>query len=117
MRCIMPPFDAPAALSVSQLSRHLRDVLEADDILQDVWVQGEVSGCRLYPSGHCYFTLKDAEAQIQCVFFKHSRQRSAAGELRDGMAIAINGHISFYERDGKLQIYVDRIRLLGAGAT
>jgi len=107
--------DAPSVLSVSQLSRYLKELLETNDTLQDVWVQGEISGCRIYPSGHCYFTLKDAEAQLHCVFFKYARLRSAAPELRDGMAIAANGRISLYERDGKLQMYVDSIEPLGDG--
>src|SRR5258708_19475064 len=67
----------------------------------------------MYPSGHCYFTLKDAEAQLPCVFFKNARMRSAAPELRDGMAIAANGRISLYERDGKLQLYVEDVELIG----
>jgi len=70
----------------------------------------------MYPSGHCYFTLKDAEAQLPCVFFKNARVRSAAPELRDGMAIAANGRISLYERDGKLQLYVEDVELIGEGA-
>ena len=108
-------FDAPSVLSVSQLSRYLKELLEVNDTLQDIWVQGEISGCKVYPSGHCYFTLKDAEAQLHCVFFKYARLRSAAPELRDGMAVAANGRIALYERDGKLQLYVDSIEPLGEG--
>jgi exodeoxyribonuclease VII large subunit len=107
--------DAASVLSVSQFARYLKELLEVNDTLQDIWVQGEISGCKIYPSGHCYFTLKDAEAQLQCVFFKNARLRSSAPELRDGMAIAANGHISFYERDGKLQLYVESIERLGDG--
>ncbi len=109
-------FDGPAAIRVSQVARYLKDLVDANDILQNIWVQGEVSGCKTYSSGHCYFTLKDAEAQLSCAFFKHTRVRSSALELRDGMAVAVNGRISFYERDGKLQLYVERVRLLGEGA-
>ena len=108
--------DTPSVLSVSQVSRYLKELLETDEVLQDVWVRGEISGCRMYPSGHCYFTLKDAEAQLPCVFFKNARVRSAAPELRDGMAIAANGRISLYERDGKLQLYVEDVELIGEGA-
>src|SRR5438270_7769241 len=109
-------FNAPSILSVTQVSRYLKEVLETDDLLQDIWVQGEISGCRTYPSGHCYFTLKDAEAQLPCVFFKHARLRSSTPELRDGMAIAANGRISLYERDGKMQLYVENVELVGDGA-
>lgn len=108
--------DAPSILSVTQISRYLKEVLETDELLQDVWVRGEISGCKTYSSGHCYFTLKDAEAQLPCVFFRNARMRSAAPELRDGMAIAANGRISLYERDGKLQLYVENVELIGEGA-
>src|SRR6184192_41931 len=109
-------FNPPSIFSVAQVSRYLKEVLETDDILQDIWVQGEISGCKTYSSGHCYFTLKDAEAQLACVFFKQARLRSSAPDLRDGMAIAANGRISLYERDGKLQLYVEYVEPLGDGA-
>src|SRR5947209_11345293 len=108
--------DAPSIMSVTQVSRYMKEMLDSDEILQDVWVRGEISGCKIYGSGHCYFTLKDAEAQLPCVFFKHARLRSTAPDLRDGMAIAANGHITLYERDGKLQLYVERIESIGEGA-
>jgi len=108
--------DATSVFSVSQVSRYLKELLDTDEILQDVWVRGEISGCKIYSSGHCYFTLKDADAQLPCVFFKNARLRSSAPELRDGMAIAANGHISLYERDGKMQLYVENVELIGEGA-
>jgi exodeoxyribonuclease VII large subunit len=103
-------------VSITVLSLYLKEILETNDILQNIWVRGEVSNCKTYPSGHCYFTLKESEAQLHCVFFKHSRLRSNAPDLRNGMAVAINGRISYYERDGKLQCYVEAVRLLGEGA-
>ncbi|HLX56956.1 MAG TPA: exodeoxyribonuclease VII large subunit [Ktedonobacteraceae bacterium] len=108
--------DAQSILSVTQVSHYMKEVLETDEILRDIWVRGEISGCKTYPSGHCYFTLKDDEAQLPCVFFKNARLRTSAPDLRDGMAIAANGRISLYERDGKLQLYVERIEPLGDGA-
>ena len=108
--------DAASIFSVTQISRYLKELMDTDEILQDVWIRGEISGCRTYPSGHCYFTLKDAEAQLPCVFFKNARLRSSTPELRDGMAIAANGRISLYERDGKMQLYVENVELFGEGA-
>lgn len=108
--------EVPSIISVSVLSQYLREVLEANDILQNIWIHGEVSNCKTYQSGHCYFTLKEGDAQLSCVFFKSSRIRSGAPDLRDGMALAANGRISFYERDGKLQFYVEEVKLLGEGA-
>src|SRR5437667_187927 len=107
--------DTASIFSVTQISRYLKELMDTDEILQDVWIRGEISGCRMYPSGHCYFTLKDAEAQLPCVFFKNARLRSSTPELRDGMAIAANGRISLYERDGKMQLYVENVELFGDG--
>ncbi len=108
--------DASSMFSVTTLSLYLKELLDTDDILRDVWVRGEVSNCKTYPSGHCYFTLKEGDAQLLCVFFKYSRLRTAAPELHNGLAVAVNGRVSFYERDGKLQCYVESVELLGEGA-
>lgn len=113
---LLDTMDIPPVVSVAELSAYLKTLLEANDILQNIWVQGEVSNCKTYASGHCYFTLKEGEAQLNCVFFKYARLRSSAPDLRDGMAVAANGRISFYERDGKLQLYVDSVKLFGTGA-
>ena len=112
---LLDPFGVPSAISVSALSLYLKELLETNDILQNIWVHGEVSNCKTYPSGHCYFTLKEGDAQLSCVFFKYARSRSSAPELRNGMALAVNGRVSFYERDGKMQLYVDAVMLLGEG--
>jgi exodeoxyribonuclease VII large subunit len=104
-----------SVISVSALALYLRELLETNDILHNIWVRGEVSNCRTYPSGHCYFTLKEGEAQLPCVFFKSSRIRTSAPELSDGMALVANGRVSFYERDGKLQFYVEAVEPLGTG--
>jgi len=108
--------DTASVIGISELAQYLKELLEANDILQNVWVRGEVSNCKTYPSGHCYFTLKEGDAQLPCVFFKYSRLRSSAPELRNGMAIAVNGRVAFYERDGKVQFYVESVKLIGEGA-
>ena len=108
--------DASSVVSVTVLALYLKELLERNDILQNIWVHGEVSNCKTYPSGHCYFTLKEGEAQIPCVFFKYARLRSSAPDLKNGMAVALNGRVAFYERDGKVQFYAEDARLLGAGA-
>ena len=104
-----------SVVSVSELALYLKELFDRNDILQNIWVQGEISNCKVYSSGHSYFTLKEGEAQLPCVFFKHARQRSSAPPLQDGMAVAVNGRVAFYERDGKVQFYVDGIKLLGEG--
>lgn len=108
-------FDEPPVISVSALALYLRELLETNDILQNIWIHGEVSNHKAYPSGHCYFTLKEGDAQLHCVFFKMPRLRTSAPELQNGMAVAVNGRISFYERDGKLQFYVEAVKPLGTG--
>ena len=113
---LFPELEPAADWSVAQVVRYLKELLETDEELRDIRVHGEISGCKTYASGHCYFTLKDAEAQLPCVFFKHARQRSASPELRDGMAVVVSGHFSLYERDGKLQLYVEQVEALGEGA-
>jgi exodeoxyribonuclease VII large subunit len=107
--------ETSSIVSVSELSLYLRELMERNDILQNIWVHGEISNCKAYGSGHCYFTLKEGDAQLSCVFFKQSRLRSSAPSLHDGMAVAVNGRVAFYERDGKLQFYVDAVKLLGEG--
>lgn len=107
--------DTSAVVSVSELSLYLKELLDRNDILQNIWVRGEISNCKTYNSGHCYFTLKEDDAQLPCVFFKYPRLRSSAPDLHDGMAVAVNGRVAFYERDGKLQFYVEGVKLLGEG--
>jgi exodeoxyribonuclease VII large subunit len=113
---LFPELEPAADWSVAQVARYLKELLETDEELRDIRVRGEISGCKTYASGHCYFTLKDAEAQLPCVFFKHARRLSAAPDLRDGMAVVASGRFSFYERDGKLQLYVEQVEALGEGA-
>ena len=80
-----------------------------------VWVAGELSGCTRAASGHCYFTLKDANAQVRCVLF---RQKAAALDfaLRDGLAVEVRAVPTMYEARGEFQLNVDSIRLAGLGA-
>ena len=70
---------APQALSVSELSRYVRQLLEGDPALQDVWVQGEVSNLSRPSSGHLYFTLKDEQSALRCVIWRAQAVRLRAG--------------------------------------
>jgi exodeoxyribonuclease VII large subunit len=67
--------EGTSVVSVSELALYLRELLETNDILQNIWVQGEISNYKSYASGHCYFTLKEGDAQLLCVFFKQARIR------------------------------------------
>lgn len=68
-------FFRPTVLTVTALSSYLRELLETDEILRDVWVRGEISNFSQPRSGHLYFTLKDATAQIRCVMWKNAAMR------------------------------------------
>jgi exodeoxyribonuclease VII large subunit len=98
---------------VSELTVHIRELLES--ALPDVWVEGEVSNCHAAQSGHCYFTLKDAKAQIRCVCFR-DQMRGLKFKPEDGLHITVRGALSVYDARGEYQIYVTNIEPVGLGA-
>lgn len=105
----------PTALSVSDLTRYLRDLLAEDPGLQNIWVQGEVSNFSKPSSGHLYFTLKDQGAALRCVMWRTSAARQTFLPV-DGSAVQVHGSIGIYEASGQYQLYVDLIRPAGEGA-
>jgi exodeoxyribonuclease VII large subunit len=98
---------------VSELTARIRELLES--ALPDVWVEGEVSNCHAAQSGHCYFTLKDAKAQIRCVCFR-DQMRALKFKPEDGLHITVRGSLSVYDARGEYQIYVTNIEPVGLGA-
>src|ERR1700736_5167721 len=105
-------------LSVSELTRSIRGALETK--FGAVWVQGEVSNYKLHPSGHQYFTLKDARAQIACVIFRNtmafrSEGRPAPSPLADGAQVQIYANVSVFEARGQYQLSVQIIQPRGLG--
>ena len=105
----------PQTFTVSKLTFEIRKLLEGNEILQDVWVQGELSNVSRPASGHIYFTLKDANASLKCVMWKTSAARLNLS-LRDGMEVEVHGKIGVYEPQGQYQLYADQIRPVGEGA-
>jgi exodeoxyribonuclease VII large subunit len=101
--------------SVSELTRYLRDLLESDDTLQDLWVRGEISNLARPSSGHLYFTLKDNASALKCVMWRNSASRLKFIP-REGQAVEAHGNISIYETGGQYQLYMDQIRPAGEGA-
>jgi exodeoxyribonuclease VII large subunit len=101
--------------TVSKLTFYIRKLLEENDVLQDVWVQGEISNLSRPASGHVYFTLKDSSAALRCVMWKTSAVRLTMS-LQDGKAVEVHGKIGVYEVSGQYQLYVDHIRPVGEGA-
>ena len=92
--------------SVSDVTKYIKGMFEQERLLQSIFIRGEISNFKKYTSGHCYFTLKDAQSSLKCVMF-----RSRAQALRflpvNGMKVVAGGNLSVYERDGVYQLYVD----------
>ena len=106
------PRDAPV-LPVSLLVSSARLLLERH--LGLAWISGEISGFMRAASGHCYFTLKDASAQVRCVFFRHKAQ-GLGFALADGLAVEVRAVPSIYEARGEFQLNVETVRHAGLGA-
>ncbi len=99
--------------SISEINAAIRATLESE--FADVWVEGEISNCRHAPSGHYYFTLKDDQAQLRCVFFRQSA-RFLRFKLADGLAVLARGRIGVYEVRGEYQLCIEHMEPRGAGA-
>jgi exodeoxyribonuclease VII large subunit len=107
------PLFSSKSLSVGDLNRLVRYLLEEDPALQDLWVTGEISGISRPASGHVYFTLKDSSATIRCVMWRDAAARAQLA--KDGEAVEVHGHISLYEAGGQYQLYADAIQPAGQG--
>src|SRR5437870_3169124 len=99
-------------LTVAELTRAIRSALEAK--FGAVWVQGEVSNYKLHPSGHQYFTLKDARAQIACVIFRNT-MAPLRQPLVDGAQVQLYGNVSVFEARGQYQLSVQILQPRGLG--
>ena len=111
---MQPSLFASVQWTVSALTKYIRNLLETDIPLQDVWVEGEISNLSHPASGHIYFTLKDAGASLRSVMWKAGVARLKLS-LQDGMAVVIHGKIGVYEVGGQYQLYVDQIQPVGEG--
>jgi exodeoxyribonuclease VII large subunit len=98
---------------VSELNSAIRDVLCRE--FRDVWVSGEISGAKLAPSGHYYFTLKEQDAQVRCVMFR-SAHRYLKFKPQDGLAVLARGRLDVYEPRGEYQLQVELLEPQGHGA-
>lgn len=100
--------------TVGELSTYLRELLDSDEIVCDIWIKGEISSFKRAASGHCYFTLKEDNAAINAAMW-----RSYASRLTElpanGDEVLAHGRVSFYEARGDIQLYVDTIRPSGVG--
>lgn len=100
--------------SVNEVNQIIKLLLDNEPLLQNLYVRGELSNFKRYPSGHCYFTLKDKNSTLRCVMFK-----AYAAKIRfhpsNGMSVIVHGRISVFSRDGAYQFYCDSITPEGAG--
>ncbi|MBO5244888.1 MAG: exodeoxyribonuclease VII large subunit, partial [Selenomonadales bacterium] len=100
--------------SVTEITRYIKNRIEQDDTLRNLYLRGEISNFKLHSSGHCYFTLKDAGAVIRCVMF-HGKAQYLKFRPTNGMKVTAVGSVSVFERDGQYQFYADRMLPEGIG--
>jgi exodeoxyribonuclease VII large subunit len=100
-------------LTVAELTAQVKGLLE--ERVGQVWVSGEVTNLRIQSSGHAYFTLKDADSQLNCVLFRNEARKSA-GLLEDGRRVILQGNLTVYEPRGQYQLRVVAVELQGVGA-
>ncbi len=105
----------PEPLKVSQLNSYIKNIIDNDEMLNNVYIRGELSNFKRHYSGHLYFTLKDESSLIKCVMFK-SYTSYLNFEPQDGMSVVILGSVSVFERDGVYQIYAKGMEPDGMGA-
>ena len=98
--------------TVSEITGYIHELFDADEILADIWVRGEVSNLTKARSGHWYFTIKDADAQLRCVMFRGAA-RTVRVDVRAGDEILVHGRISVYDARGEYQLYADAIEAVG----
>lgn len=100
-------------VAVSELTRYLREILEDDFQLQDLWVRGEITNYTQSSAGHRYFSLKDETASVKCVLFRGSAYNLP--QMRNGVSVMVHGRMSIYEQRGDIQFYCDEVLEAGIG--
>ena len=103
-----------AVYTVSQVNQYIKRLLDSDDALSGLFVRGEISNYKAYPSGHHYFSLKDAEGAIRCVMFKREAL-SLRFRPENGMKVIAYGRVAVFPRDGQYQLYCSQLRSDGLG--
>jgi exodeoxyribonuclease VII large subunit len=101
-------------LAVSEAARIVASLVRADERLRDLWVEGEVGRVTISTAGHAYFTLKDDKSQLQCVWFRDERVRSAF-QPQTGLRVVAHGRVDLYEPQGALQLYIESLQPSGVG--
>lgn len=100
--------------SVTALNQYIKSTLDRDELLQGVFVRGELSNYKCYPSGHHYFSMKDAESSLRCVMFRREASRLRY-RPENGMKVAAFGYVTVFPRDGQYQLYCSDLIPDGVG--
>lgn len=101
--------------SVSQVNNYIKNIITQDYMLKSITIKGEVSNCKYHSLGHIYFSLKDETGSLPAVMFKGNVANGLSFKLAEGQSVIVSGSISVYERDGKYQLYANKIILDGVG--
>lgn len=101
--------------TVSELNKYINQIFKSDEILNDLYIKGEISNFYHHNSGHMYFTIKDEKSAVKAVMFK-SRNKNLKYELKDGLEVTAHGNIGVYEPRGQYQFYVNDINPKGKGS-
>ena len=102
-------------LTVTELTTYIKQLVDSDMLLSNVWITGEISNYKLHTSGHMYFSLKDQGAVIKCVMFRTQNSRLKF-RPEEGMRVLVRGYVSIYSQGGAYQLYVDAMQPDGTGA-
>ncbi|CCZ05101.1 exodeoxyribonuclease 7 large subunit [Eubacterium sp. CAG:603] len=100
--------------TVSQANQYIKNMFNQDFLLNNISVRGEVSNCKYHSSGHIYFSIKDRNGLLSCVMFA-GKKRGLDFKIEEGNKVIVSGNINVYERDGKYQLYADKIEKEGTG--
>ena len=111
---VAAPEPAYRVRTVSEVARALKDRVRSDEAMRNLWVEGEVSRYTVSSAGHAYFTLKDARAQLGCVWFRDDRVRSSF-QPQAGLAVVVHGRMDVFEAQGAVQLYVESMQPAGFG--
>lgn len=100
--------------TVTQINNYIKAIIERTEVLQNIWIKGEISNLKYHSSGHVYLTLKDEGAALRAVMFKGAVMKLPF-KMENGMKVSANGRIGVFERDGAYQLYIEQMEQDGQG--
>lgn len=101
--------------TVLQINNYIKNMFENDYLLRSVQIKGELSNVKYHSSGHIYFSLKDENSGMNCVMFRSVRNTGLDFTMENGQSVIVTGNVSVYEKDGRYQVYAQKIVLDGKG--